>query len=55
VPTIVVSAWARREERAFAHPTDWFHGIDPLGAPWWLSSIALSILQEPRGRAHPLV
>jgi hypothetical protein len=31
VPTIVVSAWARREERAFAHPTDWFHGIDPLG------------------------
>jgi hypothetical protein len=30
VPTIVVSAWARREERAFAHPTDWFHGIDPL-------------------------
>jgi pimeloyl-ACP methyl ester carboxylesterase len=25
-----VSAWARREERAFAHPTDWFHGIDPL-------------------------
>src|ERR1700685_2175254 len=30
VPTIVVSAWARRQERAFAHPTDWFHGIDPL-------------------------
>jgi uracil phosphoribosyltransferase len=30
VPTIVVSAWARHEERAFAHPTDWFHGIDPL-------------------------
>jgi hypothetical protein len=25
----VVSAWARREERVFAHPTDWCHGIDP--------------------------
>jgi hypothetical protein len=25
-----VSAWARREERAIAHPTDRFHGIDPL-------------------------
>jgi hypothetical protein len=31
VPTIVVSAGPRREERAFAHPTDWFHGIDPRG------------------------
>ena len=27
----ILSAWARREERAFAHPTDWFHGIGPLG------------------------
>ena len=30
MPAVVVSAWARREERAFAHPTDGVHAIDPL-------------------------
>src|ERR1700689_5176694 len=49
VPTIVVSAWARSEERAFAHPTGWFHGIDPLGT----TSLLLKGRRRPRPHRGP--
>jgi hypothetical protein len=61
VPTRVVFGWARGEERAFALPTDWFHGIDPPARPFGrgpdIACFSPSLLPPSRTarQPHPLI